>query len=255
MDELLANGYQFDMSKYFGDGWDLLKKGIGGYIGFTVVFFILIIVLAFIPFVNLLLGIIEYVLLAGFYIYSRNLTNNKQEFAQFFEGFNSFGQIFLFGLTILAFSLPAIILFFVAVIPEGFVETIISGINDPEYLAEELIDLFIGNWANIFYAYIFMLLYFLYLYVSYSFAIPLIVDRKMGFWDAMELSRKVIAINFFYFAGMYILVGIIVTVATIMTCGVGIIIAFPFTYTLIFSAYDNIIGPEESVSEANVVEE
>ena len=110
-DELLTNGYEFNMAKYMGDGWELFKKGAGNYIGFSIVFFIIILVLAFIPFVNLLVSIFEYVLLSGIFIYSRNLLSDKGEFANFFEGFNSFGQIFLFTIVLFLFTMPALAVF------------------------------------------------------------------------------------------------------------------------------------------------
>ena len=39
----------------------------------------------------------------------------------------------------------------------------------------------------------------MYIYVSYQFTLPLIVDAKLGFWEAMETSRRVIGKKFFMF--------------------------------------------------------
>ncbi len=253
-DELLTNGYDFNMGKYMGDGWDLFKKGAGSYIGFTIVFFIMVMVLAFIPFVNLLLSVFEYVLLAGIFIYSRNLLNNKGEFSNFFEGFNSFGQIFLYAIVLFLFTMPALVIFIIYLLPEGFMSSAMNGFADAEYMAEELIASFQENMGAIIFLYIAMMLYMMYLYISYSFTLVLIVDRKMKFWDAMELSRKVIAKNFFSFFGMYIVLGILLTLGTIVTCGLGMLIAIPYMNTVIFSAYNNIIGPEEDMMEQKVEE-
>ena len=86
-DDLLTYGYEFNLGKYFQDGWELYKKGAGNYIGFTIVFFIIVMMLIFVPFVNMLVTVVEYVLIAGVFIYTRNLTLNKGEFSNFFEGF------------------------------------------------------------------------------------------------------------------------------------------------------------------------
>ena len=115
-DELLTNGYDFNMNKYMGDGWNLFKKGAANYIGFTIVFFVLIMILSIIPFVNFLVTLFEYVLIAGVFIYSRNLVNDRGEFSDFFQGFNSFTQIFLFMLVLLVFMIPAIAIFLIYII-------------------------------------------------------------------------------------------------------------------------------------------
>jgi hypothetical protein len=253
-DELLTNGYDFNMGKYMGDGWDLFKKGAGSYIGFTIVFFIIVMVLVFIPFVNILVSVFEYVLLAGIFIFSRNLLNDKAEFSNFFEGFNSFGQIFLFAIVLFLFTMPALVIFIIYLLPEGFMNSAMNGFADAEYMAEEIIANFQDKMGAIIFLYLVMILYMLYLYISYSFTIVLIVDRKMRFWDAMELSRKVIAKNFFSFFGMYIILGVLVTIGIIVTCGLGMLIAIPYMNLVIFSAYNNIIGPEEDMMEQKVEE-
>lgn len=253
-DELLAHGYDFNMGKYMGDGWDLFKKGAGSYIGFTVVFFVIVMVLVFIPFVNMLVSVFEYVMISGIFIYSRNLLNGKGEFANFFEGFNSFGQIFLFMLVMLAFTMPAVIIFIIYLLPDGFMNSAMNGFADAEFLAEELLASFQENIGAIIFLYIALLLYVIYLYISYSFTLVLIVDRKMRFWDAMELSRKVVAKNFFSFFGMYIVLWLVLTMGVIITCGLGLIIAFPYISLVVFSAYNDIIGPEEDVLQQNIAD-
>lgn len=245
-DDLLLYGYEFNMGKYFQDGWDLYKKGAGNYIGFTIVFFIIVMMLVFVPFVNMLVTVVEYVLIAGIFIFTRNLTNNKGEFSNFFEGFQSFAQILLFTLTVLVLMIPAIIIFFVYLIPEGFLNEMINGYpDDPEYVVESFIAMFEGNVASIVFLYLVMMLYIMYLYISYSFTLLNIVDRKMKFWDAMELSRKVVSKNFLWFFLMYLVMALVLPILVIMTCGLGIVVAFPFTYTVIFAAYNDIMGTSE----------
>src|SRR5581483_621984 len=45
----------------------------------------------------------------------------------------------------------------------------------------------------------------LYLFVAWSFAIPLVADKQLGFWDAMELSRQVATRHWFQLAFLLIL--------------------------------------------------
>jgi hypothetical protein len=253
-DELLTNGYDFNMGKYMGDGWNLFKKGAGNYIGFTVVFFVIVMIMTVIPFINLLVSVFEYVLIAGIFIYSRNLINGKGEFSNFFEGFNSFGQIFLFLLVLLVFMIPALTILVVYLLPEGFVDSAMNGFSNAEYLAEEILSIFQDNMGGIMFLYLALFLYILYLYISYSFTLILIVDRNMKFWEAMELSRKVIAKNFFSFFGMYFILWLMLVVGVVVTCGLGLLVAIPYLNTVVFSAYDNIIGPEEDIMNKNLEE-
>ena len=39
----------------------------------------------------------------------------------------------------------------------------------------------------------------IYLAVAWMFTLPLIVDKKLDFWSAMELSRKVVTKHWFHF--------------------------------------------------------
>jgi hypothetical protein len=253
-DELLTHGYEFNMGKYMSDGWDLFKKGAGNYIGFTIVFFVLVMVMALIPFVNLLVSVFEYVLIAGIFIYSRNLINDKGEFSNFFEGFNSFGQILLFMLVLLVFMIPAIAVFLIYITPEGFLNSAINGFKDAEHMAEQLLETFQNRTGSIIFLSVALLLYTLYIYISYSFTLILIVDRNMQYWDAMELSRKIVAKNFFSFFGMYILLSLIMFFGVLFTCGLGALVAIPYMNTVVFSAYNNIMGPEDKQEDSFIVE-
>jgi hypothetical protein len=255
INELLTQGYNFNLGKYLSDGWEYYKKGAGNYIGFTIIFFVIVFMVAILPFVNLLTSIIEYTLVAGLYIYTRNMLKGKGDFPTFFHGFNSFGQIVLFTLVLIAFMVPAFIIFFIYLIPEGFFTALIQGnYGEIEYLMEDFIYMLEDNLGRIILMYLLLLAYIAFLYISYSFTLILIVERGLNFWDAMETSRKVIAKNFFSFLLMYILMGIMISVGVIMTCGLGIFIAFPYSYLVVFAAYNDIIGPETSEMEESVNE-
>jgi hypothetical protein len=49
-------------------------------------------------------------------------------------------------------------------------------------------------------AFCFCVLPCIYLYVAWALAVPLVADKQMGFWDALELSRKVVSANWFRMA-------------------------------------------------------
>jgi uncharacterized membrane protein len=69
----------------------------------------------------------------------------------------------------------------------------------------------------------------IYLAVSYSFTYPLIVDKGLSTWEAMELSRKTISKQWFKFFGLGLLSGLMIFVS-ILPFGVGLIWTIPTIY-------------------------
>ena len=49
----------------------------------------------------------------------------------------------------------------------------------------------------------------IYLATSYSLVQPLIIDRRLGFWSALETSRKIVTKNWWSFFGLSFLIGLI----------------------------------------------
>ena len=43
---------------------------------------------------------------------------------------------------------------------------------------------------------------------------------------------------------MFIVLGILTGLGTVITCGLGILVAIPYIYCVIFAAYDDIIQPQ-----------
>lgn len=66
----------------------------------------------------------------------------------------------------------------------------------------------------------------IYLIVSWSFPFLLIFDRGMGFWDAMEMSRKTVGARWFWFFGFWVVVLIALFFGALL-CGVGLFVALP----------------------------
>ena len=49
----LVEGYEFNGSEYFSEAWNMFKKEAGSFIGVTILFFIIYVVVALIPLVNI----------------------------------------------------------------------------------------------------------------------------------------------------------------------------------------------------------
>ena len=73
------------------------------------------------------------------------------------------------------------------------------------------------------------------------FGIFLIVDRKMNFWPASQASINLVKTNFFPFAGLMIVAGVLGYVG-VLACGIGIIITMPIGACIIAIAYRDLFG-------------
>lgn len=76
----------------------------------------------------------------------------------------------------------------------------------------------------------------IYLVVAYTFAIPLVIDQNLGFWEAMELSRKTVGKQWGS-VFVLLLLNALVILLGILALGVGIIVALPVSMCSITYAY------------------
>ncbi|WP_075186007.1 hypothetical protein [Teredinibacter haidensis] len=88
----------------------------------------------------------------------------------------------------------------------------------------------------------------LYLMVAYMFAVPLMIDKNMGVWAALEASRKTVTHKWFSFFGVFFLVMILVAVAAI-PFGIGLIWVLPLVSLVFGVLYTQILGVEAEARE------
>jgi uncharacterized membrane protein len=80
-----------------------------------------------------------------------------------------------------------------------------------------------------------------YLGVSWKFTLPLVIDKQLGFWEAMELSRKVVTRQWFLLFALMLVVGLI-SVSGLLLCCIGIFVTAPIGIATILYAYEDIFG-------------
>ncbi|MCX6890451.1 MAG: GYF domain-containing protein [Verrucomicrobia bacterium] len=81
----------------------------------------------------------------------------------------------------------------------------------------------------------------LYLNVAWMFGIPLVMDRNMGFWEALELSRKVVSKHWFLMFGFMLVVGL-VAACGVLACCIGMLVTAPIGWVAMLYAYEDIFG-------------
>ncbi|MHB8066810.1 MAG: hypothetical protein ACYDIC_02805 [Desulfobaccales bacterium] len=197
-------GFQVQPGKYFQEGWELFKQNPGGFIGFTVIFFIIQAILAHLPRVGGLISLaITAPLGAGFYVVSAKLRQRRTpEFQDFFTGFQFFVPLMLLSVV----SSLLIIL--------GFILLIIPGV---------------------------------FLMVCYLFPSMLIIDRRLDFWPAMELSRRTVQGQWFGFF-IFVLLIILVNLGGALLLGIGLLVSLPVSACAVAAAYADIFGLQSDYS-------
>jgi uncharacterized membrane protein len=80
-----------------------------------------------------------------------------------------------------------------------------------------------------------------YLAVAYLFASYLVVDRRLDFWPAMELSRLTVNPRWFgYFAFALLLA--LLNLAGAIALGVGLLVTIPLSFCAVTAAYADLFG-------------
>lgn len=81
----------------------------------------------------------------------------------------------------------------------------------------------------------------IYLTISWIFALPLVIDRRLPFWDAMELSRKMVGRHWFITFAFVLVIGLLAACG-ILACCVGIFVTMPIASVALLYAYEDIFG-------------
>jgi uncharacterized membrane protein len=81
----------------------------------------------------------------------------------------------------------------------------------------------------------------IYLAVAWYFAIPLVIDKGLGFWEAMELSRKLVNKHWFVVFAFLIVYGLL-ALAGIVACFIGIFVTMPIGFAALMYAYETIFS-------------
>ncbi len=89
--------------------------------------------------------------------------------------------------------------------------------------------------------YLFCIIPGIYLTVSWIFALPLVIDRSLPFWDAMELSRKMVAKHWFIVFA-FLLVVALLAACGVLACCVGVFVTMPIASVAVMYAYEDIFG-------------
>ena len=84
----------------------------------------------------------------------------------------------------------------------------------------------------------------IYLAVAYQLALPLVADKDLGPWEALETSRKAITHKWFTFFSLWV-VAVLATMASMVLLGIPLIWVLPAVIVGLGIVYRNIFGAQE----------
>lgn len=229
-------------SDCIGNGWNIVSRRFGLYLGMGLLTILLI---SCIPFVNFfLMGPI----LAGFYfVVLRDMRDEPVEFGMLFKGFENFVPLMVAGLIV---SVPSIIVSIVQYTVDfarffgpaamrrgdfyqsGAQEAVLGGLSIFLVLAIIGLSLFSIVW-----------------HVALQFAIPLIIDRGLSVGDALITSMRAAGSNI---GGLIVLIilEVLVAILGLLALCVGIFVAVPVMYAANAFAYRQVFPSIDSMVDS-----
>ena len=212
--ELIDNGYDFHAMDYIREAWEIFKKNAGSFIGFFLLFIVISAFSGVIPVVGTIANylVVAPIGMVGFYIVANLIQRQKNaDFGDFFKGTQYIGQLALMSLVLIAiyaliFS-PTIISLYRTGVIDWYRELMADPFGGLESTPPFTTNNFLMLGLNI--------LPLLYFQVAYMWSPHFIVFHKKGFWESMELSRRLITRQWFSvfrllltWIGLFMLVGL-----------------------------------------------
>ena len=220
-------------------GWELIKNKYWLFVGMTLV---ALLIGSAVP-----LGILLGPMMCGLYLTFFKMRRGEPiEFGTMFKGFDYFGQsvvaALLHTVPIIAVVVPAYLLFYVSM----FVSMAAAGAGDEPNPAAFMgvMGLFLVFWLAV-------MIVILIISIGFTFAYPLIVDRKLQGFDAVKLSFKAAFANFWRLLGMMLLTSLL-SIVGLLACYVGMFLVMPIGYAAIAKAYEQVFGLSDGMPASNL---
>jgi uncharacterized membrane protein len=212
-------------------GWALIKDQYWLFVGMTVVG---IIIGSVVP-----LGILMGPMMCGIYLaLFKTRRGEPIEFGVLFKGFDYFGDAvvatLLHMIPIVIVVVPAYLFMYIGMFA-------MVGVSQGEPNPGALL----GFFGFMMIVWLVIMLLALVLSVVFTFAYPLIVDRKLSGINAVKLSVRAGLGNFWRLLGLLLLSGLISFVG-LLACYVGAFFVMPLSFAAIACAYEQVFGLGEA---------
>lgn len=236
--ETLERDYDLDLGGCIGRGWNLLQKNMGLLIGATLIYLgigFALSLLGAIPLIGALFSLLSLFVTAPlmgglFYVTLQAIRQQPASAGDVFEGFRrAFIQLVL-GYVVSTLltglcAIPAVITGLATLLPT------LTHHQEPS-LGAILATVGVA---------LICLLPMIFLTVNWMFTLPLIVDKRLEFWPAMQTSWKMVRKHWWQLFGLILLVGVI-NLGGVLLCCVGLLFSMPLGIAAMMYAYETIFS-------------
>ncbi len=218
--------YTIDTPQCIGRGWRLFQANVGLFVGATLVLFLISFGCSLIPVLGALANlIVSGPLYGGMYLLMlKRIRGQEATLSNLFDGFSkAFLPLMLGQIVIGILTFLSAILFVAAIMA-------IIILHRPMLLPFEILLAVVGIIPAV------------YLGTCWVYALPLIIDRGMDFWTAMESSRKAVTRHWGQVFVLLVL-SCLISVTGLLLCGVGMLATFPICVASLMFGYEDIFNP------------
>jgi hypothetical protein len=229
---LRARPAQFDIGGCISAGWELVKAHFGLLAGATFVIFMINGAASSVPFIGGIASmIIGGPLMGGLYwLYIRQIRGEPDvSFNDAFAGFSrGFVQLMLTQIVVT-------FLVMLPIIPGGVLLGVGAALHENGVEAAPILIAAGGILA------LAGICVCVYLSIAWIFALPLVADKQIDFWPAMQLSRRGVGPVWWRVFGLMLVAGLIGMLGVLLCC-IGIFLTIPITIAAAMYAYEDIFG-------------
>ena len=231
--DLLARDYEVDIGGCLSRAWELFKANAGIMIGATVLVYLVLMAANGIPYLNTVLGLLlNGPLIGGLWFFYVKKTRNQD--ATIGDAFSGFGP--KFWQLVLTQLIPGLITgAFIILLAAIAVPTIILGNRGNGGGPSTMMWITLGVLIPL------ALVVMTYLNVCWMFALPLVIDKGLKFWPALELSRRVVNKHWWMTFFLVVVSGVLGIVGFICCC-VGLLITGPVAFAMFNYHYQRVFG-------------
>jgi hypothetical protein len=245
--DLLARDYEVDVGGCLAQGWELFKTNAGIMIGASVLGYgsifaasivtTLVLTALHVQFLNFVVILFSAPMMAGLWMfYIKKVRGQDAGVGDLLAGFSSrYVQVFLVALIpgLLGFGVSAL----ASLVTGGMMGASVlrgrgSGVGSaltPGVLIPLAILLMVAGVALI------------YLSICWRFALPLVADKGLKFWPALQLSRRVVN-KHWWMTLVLIFACSFLGGLGILACGVGVLVTGPTAFAAVTFHYDKVFG-------------
>ena len=256
IEEIVARDYQIGIGECLTKGWELVKANLGFFVGGTVLIFFLqglvqspfnigrmLVQFGHFKPVALVaggflavIGLVAMLVLSGplkaglYWPYLLRLRGQPAEIRDFFEGFRRGFVNLMLCQIVMGLLIGAVI------VPPAIVLGAGAALHFAKHSAAG-IGLMVAGGVLLFVA----LLFVFYLATCWFFALPLAVDKRLGYWEALKLSKRKVSQHWWQVFGLTFVAGLVGSLGILLCC-VGVIFTMPIALASFMAGYEVIFG-------------